>query len=73
MPPSIDSEWEGKPETFNFLGFHARLRNHTQDGQVHGIAEDNRQAYGTKLKAIKAELRRRMHEPIKDTGDCYAP
>jgi hypothetical protein len=22
-----------------------------------------------KLKAIKAELRRRMHEPIKDTGD----
>jgi RNA-directed DNA polymerase len=72
---------EGKPETFNFLGFthtartQAYLRHGTQDGPVHRKAKDYRQtnalshaSVAAKLRSIKVELRRRMHQPIAMVG-----
>ena len=59
----------GKPETFDFLGF-THLCGTTWK---HGKFTVTRQTVGkrmrAKLKAIRAELRRRMHEPIAPTGD----
>jgi RNA-directed DNA polymerase len=60
---------KGKPETFDFLGF-----THIC-GIIHktGRFTVNRKTVGkrmaAKLKAIKAKLRRRMHEPIKVIGE----
>jgi group II intron reverse transcriptase/maturase len=58
---------EGKPETFNFLGFthicavnklgRFMLRRHTMRERVR-----------VKLKALKAEMQRRRHHPIPEQG-----
>jgi len=60
---------EGKPETFNFLGFtHICGRNH-KTGRFTVMRKTIGKRMAAKLKAIKAVLRKRMHEPIKDTGE----
>jgi RNA-directed DNA polymerase len=59
---------EGKPETFNFLGFtHICGTNHqTGNFTVHRKTIGKRMA--AKLKEIGAQLRRRMHERVTGTG-----
>jgi RNA-directed DNA polymerase len=58
---------EGKPETFNFLGFtHSCAK--TRNGKFVVLRQTMRQRWQAKLKAVKAELRRRMHTPVPDMG-----
>ena len=58
----------GKPETFNFLGFthYCGQRHKTGTFTVWRITAKTRMA--AKLKAIKVELRRRMHDRPAQTG-----
>jgi RNA-directed DNA polymerase len=58
---------EGKPETFNFLGFtHICGTNHrTGNFAVHRMTIGKRMA--AKLKDIRAKLRMRMHERVRGT------
>jgi len=60
---------EGKPETFNFLGFTHACGTIHKTGKFTVVRKTIGKRMAAKLKAIKAELRRRMHEPIQDTGD----
>ena len=58
---------EGKPETFNFLGFtHACGKD--RRGRFVVLRQTIRQRLRAKLKAIKEILRRRMHAPIQEVG-----
>jgi group II intron reverse transcriptase/maturase len=59
---------EGRPETFNFLGFtHQCSRTRTNDRfTVHRKSVAKR--VRATLQAIKAELRKRRHDPLGDTG-----
>lgn len=58
---------QGKPETFNFLGF-THCCGQTRKGQFTVIRKTMRQRMLKKLKAISEELKRRRHEPIPDQG-----
>ena len=58
---------EGKPETFDFLGFtHACGR--TRTGKYKIIRQTMAKKLRAKLKALKLELRRRLHLPIPTVG-----
>ncbi len=58
---------EGKPDTFNFLGFtHSCAK--TRKGHFVVLRQTMRKRWQAKLKAVKAELRRRMHTPVPDMG-----
>ena len=58
---------DGKPETFNFLGFtHACSR--TRKGRFTVLRQTMRRRWQAKLHEVKAELRRRLHDPIPDQG-----
>jgi len=58
---------EGKPETFDFLGFtHACGR--TRNGGFQLIRLTMKKRFRAKLKALKIELRYRLHHPIPDVG-----
>ncbi len=59
---------EGKPETFDFLGFTHICGKTRSHGRYTVIRQTNRKRLQAKLKEVKTELRRRMHEPISDTG-----
>jgi group II intron reverse transcriptase/maturase len=59
---------EGKPETFDFLGFtHFCTRSRKWGSFVIG-RKTIKKRMRAKLKAIKVELRRRMHDPVAKTG-----
>jgi hypothetical protein len=59
---------EGKPETFDFLGFtHFCTRSRRWGSFVIG-RKTIKKRLRAKLKAIKVELRRSMHNPIAKTG-----
>jgi RNA-directed DNA polymerase len=59
---------EGKPETFDFLGFtHFCTRSRRRDTFVIG-RKTIKKRMRAKLQAIKMELRARMHDPIAKTG-----
>ena len=58
-----------KPETFNFLGFTHICGIVHKTGRFTVRRKTIGKRMAAKLKAIKVKLRRRMHEPIKDTGD----
>jgi len=59
---------EGKPETFDFLGFtHFCTRSRRWGSFVIG-RKTIKKRLRAKLKAIKVELRRSMHNPIVRTG-----
>jgi RNA-directed DNA polymerase len=59
---------EGKPETFDFLGFtHFGTRSRTGGSFVIG-RKTIKKRMRAKLKAIKVELRKSMHNPIAKTG-----
>ena len=70
-PHAIDSrEWrgEGKPETFNFLGFTHICVKKRSNGRYTVLRQTIRKRLQTKLNEVKAELQRRMHEPIPGQG-----
>jgi group II intron reverse transcriptase/maturase len=58
---------EGKPETFDFLGFNHSCGK-TRQGKFKVLRQTMRKRKQAKLKAVKVELRKRMHEGIKVMG-----
>ena len=57
----------GKPETFNFLGF-TFICGKTRQGKFQIKRKTRRDRMRAKLKMIKAEMWRRMHQPIPVQG-----
>ena len=58
---------EGKPETFDFLGFkHVSGKNRL--GRFTVQRRTIRKRMRAKLRELKQELRRRMHDPVPETG-----
>ena len=57
----------GKPETFEFLGF-TFCCGRSRDGNFQLQRKTRRDRMRGKLREVKAELRRRMHQPIPDQG-----
>jgi RNA-directed DNA polymerase len=60
---------EGKPETFTFLGFTHCCGKRRSNGTFIVWRETAKKRMVAKLHAIKAELRRRMHEPSSVVGE----
>src|SRR6266852_5642615 len=70
-PHAIDQrQWrgEGKPETFNFLGFTHICVKKRSNGRFTVLRQTIRKRLQTKLNEVKAELQRRMHQPIPAQG-----
>jgi group II intron reverse transcriptase/maturase len=59
---------EGKPETFNFLGFTHICVKKRSNGMYTVLRQTIRKRLQAKLNAVKTELQRRMHEPIPKQG-----
>ena len=58
---------EGKPQTFNFLGFtHCCAK--TRKGRFTVLRLTMRKRWQAKLQAVKAELKRRLHTPVRSQG-----
>lgn len=58
---------EGKPETFNFLGF-THICGQTRRGRFAVVRKTMRKKQQSKLREVKAELRKRLHQPVADVG-----
>src|SRR5580704_5952237 len=70
-PYAIDQrQWrgEGKPETFNFLGFTHICVKKRSNGRFTVLRQTIRKRLQTKLNEVKAELQRRMHHSIPEVG-----
>lgn len=61
----------GKPETFNFLGF-TFICGRCRAGTFHLKRKTRRDRMRARLREIKEELRRGMHEPIPRQGQWLA-
>ena len=59
---------DGKPETFNFLGFTHICGKKRSNGRFTVLRQTIRKRLQAKLNEVKAELRRRMHQPIPEIG-----
>ena len=57
----------GKPETFNFLGF-THICGRSQRGRFLLFRRTRRDRKRAKVREVKEELRRRMHDPIPSQG-----
>jgi RNA-directed DNA polymerase len=74
-PYAIDHrQWrgEGKPETFNFLGFTHICVKKRSNGRFTVLRQTIRKRLQAKLNQVKDELQRRMHEPIPELGKSVA-
>jgi RNA-directed DNA polymerase len=60
---------KGKPETFTFLGFTHYCGRRRSNGSFTVWRQTANKRMVAKLQAIKAELRRRMHEPSSQVGE----
>ncbi|NIR89072.1 MAG: group II intron reverse transcriptase/maturase [Gammaproteobacteria bacterium] len=58
---------EGKPETFDFLGF-THACDKTRQGQFIVLRQTKKKRMRRTLKKVKTELRRRLHDPIPEGG-----
>jgi RNA-directed DNA polymerase len=58
---------QGKPETFDFLGF-THSCGKTRNGGFTVLRKTMRKKMQAKLKEVHNELRRRMHDPIPEQG-----
>jgi group II intron reverse transcriptase/maturase len=58
---------EGKPETFDFLGF-KHISGKNRLGRFTVRRKTIRKRMGAKLRDIKQQLRERMHDPVRQTG-----
>ncbi len=67
IPKVAFSQWrgEGKPETFNFLGFTHICVKKRSNGRFTVLRQTIRKRLQTKLNT---ELQRRMHDPIPEVG-----
>ena len=61
----------GKPETFNFLGF-THICERSRQGRFQLMRKTRADRMRSRLRAIKTELRRRMHRPIGEQGRWLA-
>jgi len=59
---------EGKPETFNFLGFTHICGKKRSNGMFTVLRQTMRKRLHAKLGEVKTELQRRMHAPIPEVG-----
>jgi hypothetical protein len=59
---------DGKPVTFNFLGFSHICVENGSNGMYTVLRRTIRKRLQAKLNEVKAELPRRMHEPILEVG-----
>jgi RNA-directed DNA polymerase len=59
---------QGKPETFNFLGFTHICGKRKSDGRFTVLRRTMSKRKRNKLKAVKAELRQRMHQNVAEVG-----
>ena len=59
---------EGRPETFDFLGFTHMCGKNGKTGYFVVRRKTVKKRMRAKLQALKQELRRRMHEPPAETG-----
>jgi group II intron reverse transcriptase/maturase len=62
---------QGKPETFNFLGF-THVCDKTRKGWFTVLRRTMAKRMRAKLKRLKEELRRRMHDPVEKVGGWLA-
>jgi hypothetical protein len=58
---------QGKPETFNFLGF-THICGKKRSGRFTVVRQTIRKRLQAKLGEVKTELRRRLHAPIPAVG-----
>ncbi len=58
---------QGAPESFNFLGF-THSCGKTRKGGFTVLRHTMRKRWQAKLKAVKAQLKARMHDPIPEVG-----
>jgi group II intron reverse transcriptase/maturase len=58
---------DGKPETFNFLGF-THTCSQTRKRRYTVLRQTMRRRWQAKLHEVKTELRRRLHDPIPEQG-----
>jgi len=58
---------QDKPEKFDFLGF-THLCGTTRSGGFTVLRQTMRKRFQAKLAEIKAELKRRMHDPVPEVG-----
>ena len=58
---------QGKPETFNFLGF-THICSQTRKGKFAVLRRTMSKRKRAKLKEIKMELRQRLHYPVPEVG-----
>jgi len=65
--PNRRKRGDGKPETFNFLGF-THSCGKTRKGHYTVLRQTMRQRWQAKLRALKEELQRRMHTPVGKQG-----
>ena len=63
---------EGKPETFNFLGFTHICVKKRSNGRFTVLRQTIRKRLQAKLNAVKAELQQRMHKPTPEQGKWLA-
>jgi len=59
---------EGKPETFDFLGFTHICGKKRSNGMFTVLRQTIRQRLQAKLSEVKAELKRRMHDPVPEVA-----
>ena len=59
---------EGKPETFDFLGF-THISGKDRNGNFAVKRKTISKRMRAKLLEIKQQLRQRMHEPVAQTGE----
>jgi len=59
---------EGKPETFDFLGFTHICTTKRSNGRFTVLRQTIRKRLQAKLREVKTELRRRMHFPVPEVG-----
>lgn len=62
---------EGKPETFNFLGF-THICGTDRKGRFAVLRRTMRSRKEAKLGQMKVELRKRLHDSVPDTGRWLA-
>jgi len=59
---------QGKPETFNFLGFTHICSRKRSNRMFTVLRQTQRSRLQAKLAEVKAELKRGMHDPIPEVG-----
>jgi RNA-directed DNA polymerase len=59
---------EGKPETFDFLGFTHICGKKRSNGRFTVVRQTIRARLQAKLSEVKAELKRRMHHPVPEVA-----